>query len=193
MSKDIVFVSNNDNKVNEIKNILKPLGFNVLSLKDLNIKIDVKEDGSTYEENALKKARALKDEFTRVMADDSGLEIFALDNQPGVYSSRFLGTKTPYDKKNQMVIEMLKAKKDKRAKFVSVIAYINNKEEKLFRGEVLGEIAEQASGKQGFGYDPIFKAKGFKETFAEISDKEKNIISHRAKALLKLKEYLTNE
>lgn len=192
MSKDIVLVSNNKDKINEVRNILEPLGYKVLSLKDINLDVEIEETGTTFEENALLKARYLKDKYKRIIADDSGIEIFALDNQPGVYSARFLGKDTPYIKKNQMVVDMLSQKTDKGARFVSVIAYIVDNKEYLFKGEVVGEIVA-SSGSGGFGYDPIFKPNGYNKTFGQLADSDKNKISHRAKALLKLEEWLKNE
>ncbi len=193
MSKDIVLVSNNKGKIAEVKSILKPLGFNVLSLKDLDITADPKETGSTFEENALIKARFLKDKYPRIIADDSGIEIFALNNEPGVYSARFLGEDLDYKIKNQMVIDMLKDKDDRGARFVSVIAYIHNGVEKVFRGSIEGVITSEIMGEKGFGYDPIFLPNGYDVTFGQIDDKYKNEISHRAISLLKLREELIDE
>ncbi|NLC54607.1 MAG: RdgB/HAM1 family non-canonical purine NTP pyrophosphatase [Erysipelothrix sp.] len=193
MSKDIILVSSNKDKIIEVKNILKPLGFNVISLKDLNIETDIEETGETFEENALLKARFLKGKYPRIIADDSGLEIFSLNNQPGVYSARFLGEDTSYKVKNQIVIDMLKEKKDKGARFVSVIAYIHNEKEMTFRGEIVGEIVNEIKGDKGFGYDPIFMPKGYDLTFGQLDSALKDKISHRAQALLKLEEWLKNE
>lgn len=193
MPRDIVLVSSNKGKITEVKNILQPLGFNVLSLEDIDIESDIEETGSTFEENALIKARFLKDKYKRIIADDSGLEIVALNNQPGVYSARFLGEDLDYKIKNQMVIDMLKYKKNKKARFISVIAYIYKGKEYLFRGEVEGVITSKILGEKGFGYDPIFKPNGYDKTFGEIADSEKNKISHRAIALKKLEEWLKNE
>lgn len=191
MSKDIVVMSNNSGKLEEFKAILTD--FNVLSLKDLNISLDVEETGSTFEENAILKVNALKDTYDYVIADDSGLEISALDNQPGVYSARFLGEDTPYSSKNVQVIEMLEHKKDRSARFVSVIAFSDHGKIKTFYGELNGEISLTPAGSNGFGYDPIFKVEGSDLTLAEIEVSEKNKISHRAKALAKFKEFLDNE
>ena len=193
MQKDIVVVSSNQGKVKEFKNILQPHGFNVISLKDLNIDVDIIEDGKTFEENALIKARYFKDKFDLVVADDSGLEISALDNQPGIHSARFLGKDLDYKIKNKKVIEMLEDKKDRSAKFISVIAYIEDGVEKTFRGEVLGEISKEIMGAEGFGYDPIFIPNGLNKSFGQLSDEEKNKISHRSIALEKFERCLKNE
>ena len=193
MSKNIVLVSNNAGKIKEVKSIVEPLGYKVLSLKDLKINADIIEDGYSFEENALIKARYLKADYDIIIADDSGLEIYGLDMQPGIYSARFLGSDLDYKLKNQKVIEMLKDKADKRARFVSVIALIYKGKEVTFRGEVMGEITNQIYGDGGFGYDPIFKPEGFNQTFGQLDDKLKNKISHRAVALKKLERYLLDE
>ncbi len=191
MRKDLVVVSNNEGKIKEFKNILKD--FNVLSLKDLNIDIDVVEDADTFEGNASLKVQALMDKYDYVVADDSGLEITALDNQPGVYSARFLGEDTPYSEKNDIVIEMLKDKEDRSARFISVIAFANKGEISLFKGIIEGSIADCQKGDNGFGYDPIFYIKEYDKSMAELSVDIKDKISHRAKALSKLKEFIENE
>ncbi|NLY62775.1 MAG: RdgB/HAM1 family non-canonical purine NTP pyrophosphatase [Erysipelothrix sp.] len=191
MSKNIVVVSNNQGKIVEFKNILKD--FNVYSLKDLNIDIDVEETGLTFEENAILKVNALKDEYDYVIADDSGLEIVALDNQPGIYSHRFLGEDTPYSEKNPLVLDLMKDKTDRRAKFTSVIALAEFGEVKLFKGIIEGEISEAMAGTNGFGYNPIFYIPEYKQTMAEISDEIKNQVSHRALAIKQLEEYLLSE
>lgn len=191
MSKNIVVVSNNQGKIVEFKNILKD--FNVYSLKDLNIDIDVEETGLTFEENAILKVNALKDEYDYVIADDSGLEIVALDNQPGIYSNRFLGEDTPYSEKNPLVLDLMKDKTDRRAKFTSVIALAEFGEVKLFKGIIEGEISEAMAGTNGFGYNPIFYIPEYKQTMAEISDEIKNQVSHRALAIKQLEEYLLSE
>ena len=191
MRKDLVVVSNNEGKIKEFKNILKD--FNVLSLKDLNIDIDVVEDADTFEGNARLKVQALMDKYDYVVADDSGLEITALDNQPGVYSARFLGEDTPYSEKNDIVIEMLKDKEDRSARFISVIAFANKGEISLFKGIIEGSIADCQKGDNGFGYDPIFYIKEYDKSMAELSVDIKDKISHRAKALSKLKEFIENE
>lgn len=191
MSKNIVVMSNNDGKIREIKSVLKD--FNVLSLKDLNLNIDVEETGTTFEENAILKVEALKDKYDYVLADDSGLEISALDNQPGVYSARFLGHDTPYEIKNKLVLEKISECDDRGARFTSVIALSDHGVIHLFKGVLNGEISRDVRGTGGFGYNPIFIPEGFHETLAEISDDERDKITHRAKALEALKEYMKNE
>ena len=191
MSKDIVVVSNNKGKIVEFKAILK--GFNVYSLEDLKIDLDVVETGTTFKENAQLKVEALMDQYDYVIADDSGLEIAALDNQPGVYSARFLGHDTPYEEKNVKVIEMMKAYEDRRARFISVIAFAAQGELHFFEGVINGEIAHEPKGSNGFGYNPIFYMPEYQQTMAEIDNDLKNEISHRALALKQFQEFLGNE
>ncbi len=191
MKRDLLVVSNNKSKIKEFKAILND--FNVFSLEDLKIDLDVEETGSTFRENALLKVEALMDDYDYVIADDSGLEIAALDNQPGVYSARFLGHDTPYEEKNVQVIEIMKDKEDRRARFISVIAFASKGDVHLFEGVINGEIAYELKGTNGFGYNPIFYIPKYKQTMAEIDNDLKNTISHRAIALQKLKEFLENE
>lgn len=191
MSKDLVVVSNNKGKIKEFKEILTD--FNVYSLEDLNIDLDVVETGTTFKENAQLKVEALMDQYDYVVADDSGLEIKALDNQPGVYSARFLGHETPYEEKNLKVIEMMKEYSDRSARFISVIAFAKQGELHFFEGVINGEISDEPKGSNGFGYNPIFYIPEYKQTMAEIDNDVKNEISHRALALKKLQEFLENE
>lgn len=191
MKRDLLVVSNNKGKIKEFKAILDD--FNVFSLEDLKIDLDVEETGSTFRENALLKVEALMDDYDYVIADDSGLEIAALDNQPGVYSARFLGHDTPYEEKNVQVIEIMKDKEDRRARFISVIAFASKGDVHLFEGVINGEIAYELKGTNGFGYNPIFYIPKYKQTMAEIDNDLKNTISHRAIALQKLKGFLDNE
>ncbi len=191
MKKDIVVVSNNKGKIKEFKEILTD--YNVYSLSDLNIDMDVVETGETFEENAILKVEALMDDYDLVIADDSGLEIKALDDQPGVYSARFLGHDTPYEEKNPQVIELMEDKDDRRARFVSVIAYANKGKVEIFKGIINGEISREMRGTNGFGYNPIFYIPSEDKTMAELDDETKNRISHRAIALQKFVEYLEHE
>lgn len=191
MSKDLVVVSNNKGKIKEFKEILTD--FNVYSLEDLNIDLDVVETGTTFKENAQLKVEALMDQYDYVVADDSGLEIKALDNQPGVYSARFLGHETPYEEKNLKVIEMMKEYSDRSARFISVIAFAKQGEIHFFEGIINGEISDEPKGSNGFGYNPIFYIPEYKQTMAEIDNDVKNKISHRALALKQLQEFLENE
>lgn len=192
--KDILIATGNAHKVEEFKAMLEPLGYHIRSLKDLDEKIEIDETGTTFEENSLIKARTLHQILgCGVMADDSGIMIDALDGAPGVYSARFLGEDTSYKVKNQYILDALKDK-ERGARFVCVIAYVNEKgEEKTFRGEVIGEIAHEMIGSHGFGYDPIFYYPPYGTTLANVSEEMKNAVSHRGKALEQLVAYLEGE
>ena len=195
--KNIIFATKNKGKIKEIKAILDDM-FNVLSMEEANINIDVVEDGTTFEENALKKAtEIMKISNEIVLADDSGLEIDFLDKAPGVYSARYMGEDTPYDIKNAKILEIMKdVPKEKRtARFVSVIAAAlpepYNKTLTV-RGTIEGIIGYEIQGENGFGYDPIFYLPEKNCTTAQLSLDEKNKISHRGKALRLMKEELKN-
>lgn len=187
---DIVIATNNINKVKEYNEILSPLGFNCLSLKDLNIVCDPEETGLTFKENALIKAKEIAKYTNKlVLADDSGIEIDAYPNLLGIYSHRFLENE-PYSIKNAKLIEMLKDK-IKTARYVCVIALINfNEQELFFEGICEGHISDIPKGNNGFGYDPIFIPSGLDKTMAELESEEKHKISHRGIASNKLVEYL---
>lgn len=187
---DIVIATNNINKVKEYNEILSPLGFNCLSLKDLNIICDPEETGSTFKENALIKAKEIAKYTNKlILADDSGIEIDAYPNLLGIYSHRFLENE-PYSIKNATLIEMLKDK-IKTARYVCVIALINfNDQELFFEGICEGHISDISKGNNGFGYDPIFIPAGLDKTMAELESEEKHKISHRGIASNKLVEYL---
>ena len=195
--KKIILASNNAHKIEEIKKILEGLPFEIKSLKDENIDIDIEEDGNTFEENAKKKASEIANflknrgekEFI-VMADDSGLEVDYLNGKPGIYSARYAGEHGNDKKNNEKLLKELKGvPKEKRgAQFVCQIVLINEKEKCLsIRGEVRGRILEALSGKEGFGYDPLFFYAPLNKTFGELSSEEKNSVSHRACALKELK------
>lgn len=187
---DIVIATNNINKVKEYNEILSPLGFNCLSLKDLNIICDPEETGSTFKENALIKAKEIAKYTNKlILADDSGMEVDAYPNLLGIYSHRFLENE-PYSIKNATLIEMLK-NKIKTARYVCAIALINfNDQELFFEGICEGHISDIPKGNNGFGYDPIFIPSGLDKTMAELESDEKNKISHRGIASNKLVEYL---
>ncbi len=194
MKKQIVFATGNVGKVKEIRAILGDLGFEVLSMKEAGIKADIEEDGKTYEENALIKAREVA-KYTEaiVMADDSGLEIDYLNCEPGIYSARYLGEDTSYTIKNNNLIERLKGVPDelRTARFVCAIAAVlPNGEELTTRGIIEGRIGYEEAGENGFGYDPIFYVPQFCKTTAQLSPEEKNQVSHRGKALEAMKEIL---
>ena len=195
--KKIILASNNAHKIEEIKKILEGLPFEIKSLKDENINIDIEEDGNTFEENAKKKASEIANflknrgekEFI-VMADDSGLEVDYLNGEPGIYSARYAGEHGNDKKNNEKLLKELKGvPKEKRgAQFVCQIVLVNENDKYLsIRGEVRGRILEELSGKDGFGYDPLFFYAPLNKTFGELSSEEKNSVSHRACALKELK------
>lgn len=195
--KKIILASNNAHKIEEIKKILEGLPFEIKSLKDENINIDIEEDGNTFEENAKKKASEIANflknrgekEFI-VMADDSGLEVDYLNGEPGIYSARYAGEHGNDKKNNEKLLKELKGvPKEKRgAQFVCQIVLVNENDKYLsIRGEVRGRILEKLSGKEGFGYDPLFFYAPLNKTFGELSSEEKNSVSHRACALKELK------
>lgn len=192
----IVFATKNKGKIKEIQAVLGD-SFEIVSMEDAGINIDVVEDGTTFEENALKKAtEIMKVSGTIVLADDSGLEVDYLDKAPGIYSARFMGEDTSYDIKNNEILKRLEGvPEDKRtARFVCVIAaaFPNGRCETV-RGTIEGIIGYEIKGENGFGYDPIFYVPELKKTTAELSMEEKNKISHRGKALRMMKDILLKE
>lgn len=194
MRKRIVFATGNAGKIKEIQMILADMGVEVVSMKEAGIRIEITEDGQTYEENALIKARAvaaMTDDV--VMADDSGLEVDYLDKEPGIYSARYLGEDTPYRIKNGNILERLAGVPDERrtARFVCAIAAVlPDGRELTTRAAIEGRIAYEEKGTHGFGYDPIFYVPEFGRTTAELTEEEKNQVSHRGKALRLMKEEL---
>ena len=184
----IILASNNKGKVREIKELLEDE--EIKTLEEMNIEIDIEEDGNTFEENALKKAREIY-KLTKIpcIADDSGICIKELNGFPGVRTARFLGDNVSQEERNNYLIEKLKGKpKEKRkVEFITCIAYVKNGEEKVFKGILEGYIAEMPRGNNGFGFDEIFELEDGK-TLAELSNEEKNNISSRKIALEKLKE-----
>ena len=187
-----ILASNNKGKIREISEILSPLGFEVISLKDAGIDIDIEENGTTFKENAAIKARAIYDMTkTAVIADDSGLMVDFLNGAPGVYSARYGGEgATDEDKNNKLLSELSGVPDNKRtAAFMCVICYIDeNGKEQFAEGKCEGKIGYEPKGENGFGYDPIFMYD--ERSFAELSADEKNKISHRANALKCLQEIM---
>ena len=190
--KSIILASNNKDKVKEVKEILK--GYDIISMKEAGIDVDIEENGTTFEENALIKARAIMKLTGQItMADDSGLEIDYLNKAPGVYSARFMGHDTSYDIKNKALIQMLEGVKgsDRSGRFVCAIAVcFPDGSEIVKRGTMEGLIAEEIKGDNGFGYDPIVYLPEYGRTSGELAPEEKNKISHRGKALALIKEEL---
>lgn len=190
----IIFATGNKGKVSEIREILKELDAEVVTMKEAGIDIDVDENGTTYEENALIKARAVMEASgCLTLADDSGLEIDYLGKEPGIHSARYMGHDTSYDIKNQSFLDKLKGVPDEKrtARFVCAIAAVfpDGKEE-VVRATMEGRIAHEIAGGNGFGYDPVFYLPERGCTSAEISSEEKNEISHRGKALRLMRDRL---
>ena len=197
--KKIIFATGNEGKMREIREILSDLPYEILSMKEAGLVSDPEENGETFEENALIKARALHEALgdqvvdTIVMADDSGLEIDALPDVLGVKSARFMGHDTDYVIKNKRILEMMEgvAEEKRSARFVAAIAAVfPDGREVTKRGVMEGRIGYEISGNGGFGYDPIFFLPEFNKTSADITAEEKNAISHRGKALRMMKEEL---
>ena len=193
----IVFATGNKGKLKEVEMILKDLGRQVVSMKEAGVEAEIVEDGTTFAENAMIKARAVHAVCGGlVLADDSGLEIDCLNKEPGVYSARYLGEDTPYEIKNGIILQRLEgvAKEERSARFVCVIgAVLPDGRELLASASVEGSVAFHAAGEGGFGYDPIFFVDEFGKTMAELTPEEKNQISHRGKALREMKELLRKQ
>ena len=194
MKQRIIFATGNKNKIREIHEILGDLGWEILSMTEAGIDLDIVEDGTTFEENALIKAKAVAAQCNDiVLADDSGLEIDYLNKEPGIYSARYAGEDTSYDIKNQMLLDRLQGvpREKRTARFVCAIAaaFPDGRRETV-RATMEGRIGYEEKGENGFGYDPIFYLPEYGCTSAELSMEEKNRISHRGKALRLIKEEL---
>ena len=192
--KRMIFATGNENKIKEIREILGALPLEILSMKEAGVSADIVEDGKTFEENALIKARAIcKLAGEMVLADDSGLEIDYLNKEPGIYSARYMGEDTSYHIKNKSLIDRLEGVPDEKrtARFVCAIAAVfPDGKELVVRGTVEGIIGYEEKGENGFGYDPIFYLPERGCTTAELPPEEKNSISHRGNALRLMKELL---
>ena len=192
--KKLVFATGNMDKLREIKAILSGMDYEILSMKEAGVDVDIVEDGKTFEENALIKARAVsKASGALAMADDSGLVIDALNGEPGIYSARYMGEDTSYDIKNQNLIDRLEGVPDEErtARFVCAMAAVfPDGTEKTFVKAMEGRIGYKIAGANGFGYDPIFFLPQYGKTSAEISPEQKNAISHRGQALRMMKTAL---
>lgn len=190
----IIFATQNEEKMKEIHEILGEFGIEIVSLKQAGIQAEIEENGTTFEENALIKARAIAQICPNdiILADDSGLEIDALNKEPGIYSARYLGEDTPYEEKNRMLLERMGSFKgrERSARFVCAIAAIipQKGKEMVCRATFEGEIANHPAGDNGFGYDPIFWVPSLNCTSAELSMEEKNRRSHRGQALRAMKK-----
>lgn len=194
--KRIVFATNNQHKLQEIREILSP-EFEIVSLKEIGCHEDIPETGNTLEENALQKARYVSERYhISCFADDTGLEVDALGGAPGVHSARYAeGTDHDSEANMTKLLRELEGKENRQARFRTVIALIELGEDEtenvhLFEGIVEGHISTERQGNEGFGYDPIFVPEGYEKSFAALGETIKNHISHRARAVKKLAEYL---
>ncbi len=188
--KHLIFATGNEHKVVEIKNIL-PEDISLKSLNDIGYIDDIEETGSSMHENAFIKANTIFQLHEKpVFAEDSGLEITALDMAPGIYTARYAGSERDHDKNIDKVLYNLKDKIDRSAQFRAVIAYVDEKGVQYFEGIIKGKIGMQRQGSEGFGYDPIFIPEEYEDSFAILGDTVKNEISHRSRAFKKFVEYL---
>lgn len=197
--KRIVFATNNQHKLQEIREILSP-GFEIVSLKEIGCHEDIPETGATLQENALQKARYVCERYhVSCFADDTGLEVEALGGAPGVHSARYAeGTDHDSEANMTKLLHELEGKENRQARFRTVIALLEKQEEgeeslHLFEGIVNGHIAIQRQGSEGFGYDPIFVPEGYQDSFAALGETIKNQISHRARAVKQLADYLKRD
>lgn len=187
---ELVFATNNQHKLNEIQALLGET-IQVLCLNDINCDEDIPETGETLEANALQKSEYIYRRYgVNCFADDTGLEIDALNGEPGVYSARYAGEEKNAEANMEKVLKNLNGQKNRKAKFRTVISLMMDGVEYQFEGVVEGEILESGSGSEGFGYDPIFKPDGYQESFAEMDMTLKNSISHRGRAIVKLIDFL---
>lgn len=195
MKRRIIFATGNENKMKEIRMILADLGMEILSMKEAGVDVEIVEDGMSFEENAEIKARAVSRVLTSdiVLADDSGLEIDYLDKAPGIYSARFAGEDTSYDVKNRIFLDRLEGVPDEErtARFVCAVAAVfPDGTASTVRETIEGRIAHEIAGVNGFGYDPIFYVPEYGCTTAEMSPEQKNLLSHRGKALRAMRKIL---
>ena len=192
--KRIIFATGNEGKLKEIKVILEEPGVEVISMKEAGIEADIEENGTTFEENAVIKARAVAAKTGKiVLADDSGLEIDYLDKAPGIYSARFAGEDTSYDIKNRILLDRLEGVPDdeRTARFVCAVAAVfPDGTSCTVRETIEGQIAHEIAGDNGFGYDPIFYVPEYGSTTAQMDPEQKNLLSHRGKALRAMKRIL---
>lgn len=188
--RKLVFSTNNEHKLEEVRAKLGKY-YQIISLKDLGDDTDVPETGDTLEENAMIKANYLWNTYqVNCFADDTGLEVEALDNAPGVYSARYAGEHKSSEDNVAKLLKELEGKENRRARFRTVIALIMGGKRYLFEGKIEGTITTSPKGTSGFGYDPVFQADGYDKTFAELTLEDKNNISHRAKAVEQLVLFL---
>jgi XTP/dITP diphosphohydrolase len=190
--RELVFATNNQYKTQEVRNLLSSK-YKVLNLTDIGCTTDIPETGSTFAENASLKSKYVVDHYhIDCFADDSGLEIEALNQEPGIFSARYSGVRD--DQTNlKLVLQKMEGQTNRKARFRTVISLMRGADNFLFEGIVNGRINDNPTGKQGFGYDPIFVPDGYEQTFAEMSMEQKNLISHRALAMNKLITFLKEQ
>lgn len=189
----LVFATNNKHKLDEVRKITAQHNIEVVSLADIHCHDEIPETADTLEGNALQKAQYIQDKFgLDCFADDTGLEVEALDNAPGVYSARYAGPWHDSEANMQKLLQEMEGKTNRKARFRTVIALIIGDKQYCFSGIVNGTITTEKKGENGFGYDPIFIPEGYEQTFAELGDSVKNKISHRAKAVEQLDHFLAN-
>jgi|TARA_B110000438_G_scaffold27728_1_gene26651 XTP/dITP diphosphohydrolase len=188
---DLIFATGNQNKLLEINKII-PNNVKIISLKDLKFSDDIPENENTIEGNAIYKAKYIYNKFnTNVFSDDTGLEVEALNGEPGVYSARYAGEACDSNDNINKLLKKLKKKKNRSARFKTIIALIIKNKIHTFEGIINGEILKNPIGENGFGYDSIFRPAGYSKSFAELSINEKNIISHRSLAIKKLINFIS--
>ena len=192
--KNLVFATGNIHKLQEVQGLFKE-GFALSCLKDVNITEEIPETADNLVDNALQKARYVYEKCgIPCFADDTGLEVDALDGAPGVYSARYAGEQKDSKLNMLLLLKNMNGKTNRNARFRTIIAYIDeNAQEHIFEGEIKGKIIENMAGTNGFGYDPIFVPEGYEKTFAELSSEIKNTISHRARAMEKFLSYINNK
>jgi XTP/dITP diphosphohydrolase len=191
---EICFATNNKKKLEEVKAALEGKNIKILSLEDIGCREELAETGNTLDDNAFQKARYVNENYrVNCFADDTGLEVAALDGEPGVYSGRYAGEPRSDARNIQLLLDKLDGEDNRKAHFRTVIALILEGKEYKFEGTAEGKITDLQIGSQGFGYDPIFQPDNHDKTFAELSMEEKNAISHRGKAIRKLISFLTAE
>ncbi len=188
--EQIIFATHNKHKLQEVKKLLSDK-FKILSLNDIGLYDEIPETGFTLKENASQKSHYLVQRFSQnCFADDTGLEVDALNGEPGVFSARYAGEKATYEQNVEKLLTELKGIKNRKARFKTVISLIYNNKEYFFEGVVEGQILTEKKGNKGFGYDPVFVPSGYNQTFAEINTELKNKISHRGKAIQNLVRFL---
>ena len=189
-NKELIFATANINKIREVQAMLENI-YSVKSSKDLGLEEDIPEDMDTLQGNASQKSHFLNDRFgCDCFADDTGLEVDALNGAPGVYSARYAGESKSSEENMDMLLKNMEGVENRKARFKTVISLIKEGEEMFFEGVVEGTIRREKCGADGFGYDPIFEPEGFSTTFAEMSSEQKNQLSHRGIAVRKLVDYL---